>query len=149
MDNVYKEAFAEVLKILENSNEDIVKKIPEKFIDFLNQNMDEDYIVNIDFKKSNWENDVKPETQAIVALLYRDYIVSPEKREELLKEEAKEQIKVEQELKEKYNVDNLFKKKEEIISEELGNNEQLIKNENYPWYRKLYYKVLEILKIRR
>lgn len=110
MDNVYREAFAEVLEVLKNSNQRILEKIPERFIAFLNENKDNNYIVKIDFTDANWDDNIKQETQAILALIYRDYIVSKEERTRLLAEEKEEQNRIENELREKYNPDDLFKK---------------------------------------
>ena len=45
-----------------------------------------------------------------MALIYRDYIVSKEERTRLLAEEKEEQNRIENELREKYNPDDLFKK---------------------------------------
>ena len=126
MDNVYREAFAEVLEVIKNSNQRILEKIPEKFITFLNENKDNNYIVKIDFTDENWDDSIKQETQAILALIYRDYIVSQEERVRLLTEEREEQIRIENELREKYNPDNLFKKQdqvkntEEVMTEEVA-----------------------------
>lgn len=113
MEIVYRQAFAEVLEVLKHTSKSIVEKIPEKFIMFLKDNKDDEYIVDIDFSKENWEDEVKKETQAILALIYRDYIVSPEKRNELIKEEQEEEIRIENEVREKYNPDNVFKDKQE------------------------------------
>lgn len=118
MEIVYKQAFAEVLEVLENTKQSIVEKIPEKFIMYLKQNKDDNYIAKIDFSKPNWEDDIKEETQSILALIYRDYIVSAEKRIELIKEEQEEQIRIGKGIREKYNPDNIFNnKKEEKVAE--------------------------------
>lgn len=118
MDIVYKQAFAETLEVLKNTEQSIVKKIPQKFLDFLEENKDINYFVNIDFTKSNWEEDIKQETQAILALIYRDYIVSEEKKKQLIKEEQEENLKIENDLREMYNPDNIFQnKKEEKVVE--------------------------------
>lgn len=118
MDNVYREAFAEVLEVIKNSNQRILEKIPKKFITFLNENKDNNYIVKIDFTDENWDDSIKQETQAILALIYRDYIVSQEERARLLTEEKEEQIRIENELREKYNPDNLFKKQDQVKNTE-------------------------------
>lgn len=123
MEIVYKQAFAEVLEVLENTKQSIVEKIPEKFIIFLQENKDNNYVAKIDFSKSNWEEDIKKEAQAILALIYRDYIVSEEKRTKLLKEEQEEQIRIEKEIREKYNPDNIFNSKKE---------EKVVENTNLP-----------------
>lgn len=113
MNIVYKQAFSEVLEVLRYTEESIIKKIPSQFIIFLDNNKDDEYIVNIDFSKTNWEDDIKLETQAILGLIYRDYVVSPEKKSKLIKEEREEQIRIENEIREKYNPDNIFKNKKE------------------------------------
>jgi len=131
MDIVYKQAFSEVLEVLKNTEQSIVKKIPQKFIEFLDENKDLEYFVDIDFTKANWENDVKQETQAILALIYRDYIVSPEKRSKLIKEEQEEQRRIEEQIREKYNPDNLFKNKQESKDTEMTNLPVEIKKETF------------------
>lgn len=148
MDNIYRETFAEVLEVLKNSNSNIVEKIPKNFIEFLNQNKDNNYNVKIDFSDKNWDDSIKQETQAILALIYRDYIVSPEERDRLLEEEKEEQIKIENELREKYNPDNIFKTNQTTIQQDLENNIQLIEVKKYPWYKRLYYQALKILGIK-
>ena len=118
MEIVYRQAMTEVLEVLERTSRSIVEKIPEEFIMFLKENKEDEYIVNIDFSKEDWEDDIKQETQAILALIYRDYIVSQEKRSKLIIEEQINEIKIENEIREQYNPDNIFQnKKEEIIKE--------------------------------
>jgi len=131
MEMVYRQAFTEVLEVLKYTSKNIVEKIPEKFIMFLKDNKDEGYIANIDFSKPNWEDEVKQETQAILALIYRDYIVSPEKRSELIKEEKEEQMRIENEIREKYNPDNIFKNKKEEATVENINLPVEIKKETF------------------
>lgn len=120
---IYRQAFTEVLEVLKHTSQIIVKKIPENFIMFLNENKDDDYVAKIDFSKTDWENDVKEETQAILGLIYRDYIVSPKKRSELIKKEDEDQTRIENEIREKYNSDNIFKKEE---------NETVVQTINIP-----------------
>lgn len=146
MEKVYREAFAEVLEILRNSNQNIIKKIPKKFVEFLMNNKDEEYRVNIDFSNENWENNIKQETQAIIALIYRDYIVSSEERNKLLSEEKAEQIRVEQELREKYNSDNIFKNRHIQEEQAIETHTELVEYKEQRWYQKLFIKILRLLK---
>lgn len=146
MDDIYREAFAEVLEVLKNSNQNIIEKIPKKFITFLSQNKDNNYIVKIDFTDANWDDSIKQETQAILALVYRDYIVSPEERTRLLAEEKEEQIRIENELREKYNPDNLFKKRhrEDEIEENTIQNEVALVEYKETIFRRLINKLKSI-----
>ena len=145
MENTYSEAFTEVLEVIEHSTKEIREKIPKKFIDFLNEYKDEKYVVEIDFSKENWEEYIKDETQAILALVYRDYIVSKEKRQILLKEEKEEQIKKENELNEKYNPDNLFENKHKNVSndEELTNTIAMVEYKE-SFFVRLFKKIKSI-----
>ena len=134
MDKNFEEAFSEVLEVINHSENKIKDKIPNKFIEFLKQNKDKEYVVKIDFKDENWQETVKEETLTILALIYRDYIVSPEKRQELLREEQEEIIKTEKALREKYNPDDIFKKEKNNISsqntEESVNVDIVVKKES-------------------
>lgn len=149
MDNVYREAFAEVLEVIKNSNQRILEKIPEKFITFLNENKDNNYIVKIDFTDENWDDSIKQETQAILALIYRDYIVSQEERTRLLTEEKEEQIRIENELREKYNPDNLFKKQDQVKNtEEVMTEEVAIVEYKESIFKRFINKIKSIFKMK-
>ena len=147
-DNTYdKRAFSEIIEILNHTDKQLVEKIPDNFIKFLFENMDKEYKVEIDFFDENWENTILEETKAILALIYRDYIVSIEERKDLLIEEKEEKEKQERELREKYNPDYLFKYKHSEIPNEFTENTQLIEVQQYPWYKRLYQKILAIFRI--
>lgn len=142
MENFNKKAVSEVIEILNHTDKKIIEKIPQKFIDFLFENADKDYIPNIDFYDENWENSIQEDTQAILALLYRDYIVSEDEKLKLLKEEQEEKLKIEKELREKYNPDNIFKKKN--IEENIQiNNVQLIEIKETSWFKRALDKILK------
>ena len=149
MDTVYREAFAEVLKVLNYADKNLTNKIPNRFIDFLEENKDPNYIVKIDFTNDNWENTIKEETQAILALIYRDYIVSPEKRKELIAEETNVQQRIENKLREKYNPDNIFSKskQEEIIEGAIVNNKVAMMKHKESIFKKIFNKFKNILHI--
>ena len=142
MENFNKKAVSEVIEILNHTDKEIVEKIPQKFIDFLFENEDKDYIPNIDFYDENWENFIQEDTQAILALLYRDYIVSEDEKMKLLKEAHEDKLKIENELREKYNPDNIFKKNntEETIQ---INNVQLVEIKETSWFKRVLDKILK------
>lgn len=149
MDTVYREAFAEVLKVLNYVDENLTNKIPNRFINFLEENKDPNYIVKIDFTNDNWENTIKEETQIILALIYRDYIISPEKRKELIAEETNVQQRIEKEMRVKFNPDNIFSKskQEEIIEDSIVNNEVAMMKYKESIFKKIVNKFKNILHI--
>lgn len=145
MEDKYPKALKEVYIILENSEEKVKQKIPENFKKFIIKNMDKEYNANINFNYATWEDTIMEETQQILAIIYRDYLVTKEEREKLLKEESEEEKKIEQELREKYNPDNIFKKNKEKDNSN-DNNTSMIKIEEIKWYKKIISKILSIFK---
>ena len=131
MEEQYKEAFVEVLDIIDHTDLELVRKISKKFLEFLNVNKSENYISKIDFNDINWQNKIKPETQEVMALIYRDCFVSNEKRKELIQKEK-------QELLERYSYENIFKntKNENFINVNSTPTESLIVIEE-KWYSKI------------
>lgn len=148
MENLNKRAVSEVIQILNHTEKEIIEKIPEKFIKFLFENADNDYKPNIDFYDDNWEDLIDEDAKALLALIYRDYIVSETEKMELLEEERQEKEKQEELLKEKYNPDNLFKKNKKNEEEkDFVSNTQLVEIKEEPWYKRLFKRILSIFGI--
>lgn len=139
----YREALTEVFDIINNSEQEIKNKIPRKLLEFLKDNIKKDYIVDIDYNDDDWDKKIKQDTKEILALIYRDYLVDQEEREQLIIEEAKEEERIEQELREKYNPDNIFKKSKHI--EEQKEETSLIAAEDI-WYKRFINKILNFFK---
>jgi hypothetical protein len=72
-DDSYKNAFKEVYDILENTDEELLSKIPNTFIKFLKDNMNADYQSNIKIGIKLDKQHLLKETEYILALLYRSY----------------------------------------------------------------------------
>ncbi len=150
MSEINKKAVSEVIDVLKHSEIEVTQKIPKKFIEFLTKNSDRDYIPNIDYSKENWENSIEEDAKVLIALIYRDYIMSEEEKEKVI-EEAKRQ---EQEIREKYNPDNLFKKNSKIENEKSQDDTEqevqksllIIKEEK--WYERIINKIKEIFGIK-
>lgn len=146
MKNIDRQAVAEVIEILNHSKSEIKNKIPKSFMQFLYNNSDNEFKVNIDFNNEHWDDTIKHDTKIILALIYRDYIVTKEEREKLLKEEQKQIDEEKQELQKKYNTDNIFKKKTCFVKEpsNLINN-KLIEVKNETWFQKIWKKIISFL----
>ena len=69
----YSEAAVEVLDILNHVDSENVKKIPTKFIDFLEKNKSKEYECNLDHSKKIKEMELKPKTEAILGFIYLKY----------------------------------------------------------------------------
>ena len=71
------EAAVEINVILENTSPEIVNKIPQKFINFLKEISSITYTFKYDNSKSLEEQDIKPKTKGLIALIYKDYLCDP------------------------------------------------------------------------
>jgi len=104
MNKSYKNALAEVDVILKAMPNELLSKIPKSFLKFVEEKKSSEYIVKIDVTKPLNEQELLKETRSIISLIYRSYLCAPEDKKKLKQKD-------DEELKEKYNYDNLFKKR--------------------------------------
>ena len=143
MDENLKKSLKETYEIIQNSENKIIEKIPNNFLKFIEDNMDKNYNPKINFDDENWKNKINNDTKAILALIYRDYIVDTEKRNKLIQEEKAQREIYEKELREKYNPDEIFKNRT-VKEDEVINNNQLIEVKEAPWNKKIIESILRI-----
>lgn len=151
MNKQYKEAFVEVIEVLNHSSHTVLEKIPQKLINLFNINKSETYVANIDFSNANWEETLMPTTQAILALLYRDFLTSNEEREKLINKEKEAKLYAETLGINQVDASNLFDNNTSINTSEnieISNNCELVEFIEIPWYKRIYYKLLAILNIK-
>lgn len=116
--NEFAEASAEINEILGYLPTEYVEKIPAKLREFFNKVKKEGYVSKIDPYKQLDEQELKPKTKTLLTVIYRNYWCNEEERAELDKILIENDKKYEEELRERYNPDNIFKKKE-IIEEKI------------------------------
>ena len=104
MRQVYKDALSEVNAVLINSEQSIINRIPNRFLDFIKKNMNHSCDVKINLNKSILEQDISNEAKSIIALIYRDYICEADERQILIKKELVEKLKKEKIKNEKYKI---------------------------------------------
>lgn len=109
MKREYEEAFVEVDEIIKLMPVDISSKIPLKFRQVISENKAKDYIVKIQEPLENQK--LKQETIAILGLIYRDFLCTPEEREKLQLRDAEELKRIEIEIQEQYDINNVFEKR--------------------------------------
>lgn len=80
----WNKAYAELDQVLRHSTEDVIKAIPKRLFDFLQNNMDKTWRCKLDFSKELKDMDLLRETLALLALVYRDFICSEEEREKIV-----------------------------------------------------------------
>ena len=139
-----KMAYCEVDIILEHMEEKYIKKIPNKLRNLFKEQKRKDYFPEIRADIPLREQKLLRKTIAILAMLNLNYWCEDEKeKQELIKIYAGNDKKREEELREKYNPENLFKKKE--IAENVENKELIVcKEENF--LKKILKKIVNFFK---
>ena len=111
MDRNYQEAFVEVEEILKIMPVELSKKIPMKFRKIIIENQAPDYKVII--QEPLEQQKLKKETLVILGLIYRDFLCDEQERKELKIQDAQELEKIEKELQQKYDIQNVFDARKE------------------------------------
>lgn len=105
------EAAVEFNSILEYTSEDLKNKIPKKFLDFLQSIQSKTYKFEYDKTKKLDEQKLKPKTRGLIALVYQDYICNDAEKEEYIQKSQKIIQQIEENKREKYNPNDIFKDK--------------------------------------
>lgn len=139
----YKQSLTELNTIIHYMDMEYLKKIPQKFINFISENMDSNYEPNISKNIPINEQTLKKDTRVLLSLLYRNYWCDEESKTELIKEDLLAKDIYEKELREKYNPDNIFKNKKEQIdnistSQVQENVTSLVEYKEQTWYQKIF-----------
>ena len=144
MDETDKIAYTEVLSILRNINPQYSSKIPINFIKFLIANSIED--VNNEYSgfDRNGNIHVSNTAEAILNYINLEYWSTEEEKQELLKL----YLKNEEEIKNKYNPDNIFKKVNKNKKTNIETSEDTI-NTSLIEYKKSFFTIFKefILKV--
>ena len=145
-----KQAYTEIDNFIELLAEDDKNKIPKKLRQFFKKEKDEEYKKNINIDIPIKEQNLKEETLALIALLNLKYICDDNKEKERLTKVYYDNDKKYQEtIKEKYNPDNLFKKKynfEEGIQHEFSIETEIVEYEEKNFIQKLFNKIKNLFK---
>lgn len=128
----FSEAITEINKIFGYLPTEYIEKIPIKLRKFLKDVESKEYIPNIDPYKQLDEQDIKPKTKTLLTIIYRNYWCNEQERAELDKKLIENDKKYEEELREKYNPDDIFKKREKTSTNVQETNLPMeIKKENF------------------
>lgn len=136
-------ASAEINEILRYLPEEFVNKIPINLRILLKNMAPKEFKSNVDPTKTLIEQDISDKAKDIIAIFYRNYWCSKEKRLQLDEVLNENEIKYQKILKEKYNSNNMFNNsletKEKYI-EEKPNQLIEIKEDN------IFKRILNVVK---
>lgn len=138
----YSEAMVEAIYILKNSSEDVISKIPINIIKFLKQNSSKTYIFEPDIDE---ELIIKPQTKAILAAIYRDYLCTAEEKIDYNKKLLENERILQEKLFEEFKDKEIFKKKE-ITKEEKELSQLPAKVESKSFISKIINKIKNLFR---
>ena len=154
MKNDLYKAYAEVDEILSFMEDVYIDKIPKKLRELFKNERLEDYKPNIDPKIPLDEQKLQKKTFSILAMLNLNYWCEDEKeKQDLIAIYSENDRKKEEELREKYNPDKLFKKKEteqkiEEPKKNTAENTALVEYKEEKFFKKLIKKIMNFFKRR-
>lgn len=120
----YSKAMVEILDILDNSEDEIKNKIPKKLLDFWEKNKSLTYKPKLDHSKPLNEMELMDKTKSIIAMIYVNYLCTDSEKGQIKEIIQENEQKYQEELRKKYNPDDIFKNKK--IEENIQD-----KNDNY------------------
>lgn len=147
MKEIYKEAFSEVDEIFKLMPTNLLNKIPAKFRKMINSEKSMNY--NPIIREPIEDFVLKEETIVILALIYRDFLCSSEEKEKLKLRDAEKIREAEEELRKKYNPDNIFKNRTNL-SNDLNDTENsttaIVEYKEKNFIQKIFEKVKHLFK---
>ena len=150
IDNVYKNSLKEVYDILENTESALLEKIPQKFMNFIKENMNISYKTNVNPEIELVKQPLLKETESILALIYRSYWATDSEKQEFYFKDKNEFINNEELKSQEYqgkDVYKVFEERKNIDKITLNNNLMVIKEEGF--WKRFFKKILNIFKLRK
>lgn len=146
-----RQAYSEIDEFLGLLSEEQRNEIPKKLRDFFKEEKDQEYFKNIDKDISIKDQNLKEETLAIIALLNLQYWCKDEEEKKRLQEiYAQNEKEYQDMLYEKYNPNDIFKKKEGTTIEnntEIKEKMQMVEYKDSV-FKRIINKILNFLHLR-
>ena len=116
MENIeYSNALYQINEILKYMAPNLKARIPKKFISYFENNKSQEYNWTIDESLPLEKQDLLPTTKEILTVLYKDFICDDMERVKLEKTLNSNELKYQEELRKKYNPDNIFEDRQKNI----------------------------------
>ena len=109
MNDRYSKAITEVLWYLKGVRQEDVDKIPKKLMDFFKMNASKNYKCCFDYTKPLGQLKLQEETLGLIAMItWNFWCTTEEQKEYFIKRLNINERLYQEELRKKYNVDNIF-----------------------------------------
>ena len=141
-------AYSEVYEVLNLMEDEYRKRVPQKVIDFFDDERMKEYKPEIRVDIPLEEQNLRRETVILLVILTINYWCDTEEEKQSFINELERNEQLKKELAEKYNPDNLFKKtaKQDDINEQVVTNEVAIIKYEESLLKKIWNKILSIFK---
>lgn len=144
----YCDAMAEILYYFNGIDENEIKKIPVKLMNYFKENATKDYVCDFDYNKPLKELNLKDETKALIGMICINYMCdNQEEKQKILSKLNENEAKYQEELKKKYSTENLFKNNIKTTENET-NQVGLVEYKEDIWYKKIIMKIRKFFKRR-
>ena len=143
IDENYKKSCKEVIEILSCIPKEDYAKIPNEIIKVLENDKDENYNFEYDPRKTLDEQNVSKQAKTIIAIFFRDYWSTPEQRKKIKSFQSNKRNIIEEEKRQRFDSENLFKTKS-VINEELERNKE--KSSIIVYRKNIFSKILNKIK---
>lgn len=147
VDSKYSRAYTEVLEIIKYFPKKEYEKIPIEKIKFYQNNKDNNYIFKIDPQIDLSEQNISKQANAIIINLFTEYFATEEQNIKIKRILTLNQEKQEQEKRQKYNPDNIFEKRKEVINNKINKESNALveyKESFFTKFKKYLFKILHI-----
>lgn len=148
MEDNFSKACKEIVEILKFVPDKDVSKIPKEMREMFEDERDKNYKFTINTEISIEEQALLNETKAILSNIFRDYWATSSQREKIIEKQNNDRKILEQQKREIYNPDYIFKKKSTLEINESTNENNSYKS-NLPVEVKkerFYHKIVDFIK---
>ena len=143
-------AMAEVLHYLKGIRQEDIEKIPKKLLKLFEENANKEYIGNFDYNKPLKELDLLDETRGFIAMICLNYWCrTKEEKQDYINKLNQNEIKYQDELRQKYNPDDIFKNNTENTIKDNQYDEidmQIIEYKEENIFQRIFNKIKNLLK---
>lgn len=138
----YSEAIGQVLQVLKYTEKALVDKIPKKLLEFWERNATSDSNLEINTTEKLDKINLKPKSKALIGMIYRNYWCNAEERKEYDEIVRKNEERIQEEARKKYNPEDIFKSREEVkISDDTEEKSNII-----PYKENIFKKIIQKIK---
>lgn len=111
MNKDFKIGLAEVSDILNHMDKSYKDKISKEFLNFIEEHKEKNCVLTLDYSKKLDDMNLNKKTRPILAIIYTKFWCNPQEKKEYLKKLEENEISYQKLLREKYNPDDVIKKR--------------------------------------